>query len=64
MKGLPNFMWLDPDVVVAKSWSDAQKGKAVSIPGWRYKILIFVMTTLPRSVVRKVGMNLRKKQRK
>jgi short-subunit dehydrogenase len=64
MKGLPNFMWLDPDVVVAKSWSDAQKGKAVSIPGWQYKILIFVMTTLPRSVVRKVGMKLRKKQRK
>jgi short-subunit dehydrogenase len=64
MKGLPKFMWLDPDVVVATSWNETQKGKAVSIPGWQYKILIFVMTTLPRSIVRKVGMNLRKKQRK
>jgi short-subunit dehydrogenase len=64
MKGLPNFMWLNPDVIVAKSWNETLKGKAVSIPGWQYKILIFVMTTLPRSLVRKVGMNLRKKQRK
>jgi short-subunit dehydrogenase len=57
-------MWLDPDVVVAQSWNDAQKRKAVSIPGWQYKTLIFVVSTLPRSIVRKVGMNLRKKQRK
>jgi short-subunit dehydrogenase len=64
MKGLPNFMWLNPDVIVAKSWNETLKGKAVSIPGWQYKLLIFVMTTLPRSIVRKVGMNLRKKQRK
>ena len=64
MKGLPKFMLLDPDVVVATSWNETQKGKAVSIPGWQYKILIFVMTTLPRSIVRKVGMNMRKKQRK
>ena len=64
MKGLPNFMWLDPDVVVATSWNETLKGKAISIPGWQYKVLIFVMTTLPRSIVRKVGMNLRKKQRK
>jgi short-subunit dehydrogenase len=64
MKGLPKFMWLDPDVIVAQSWNETLKGKAVSIPGWQYKLLIFVMTTLPRSIVRKVGMNLRKKQRK
>jgi short-subunit dehydrogenase len=64
MKGLPKFMWLDPDVVVATSWNETQKGKAVSIPGWQYKTLIFVMTTLPRAIVRKVGMNLRKKQPK
>jgi short-subunit dehydrogenase len=64
MKGLPKFMWLDPDVVVATSWNETQKGKAISIPGWQYKVLIFIMTTLPRSIVRKVGMNLRKKQPK
>lgn len=64
MKGLPNFMWLNSDKLVAQAWSDALKGEAVSIPGWQYKLLVFVVQTLPRSVVRKVGMNLRVKQRK
>jgi short-subunit dehydrogenase len=58
------FTVSDLDVVVATSWNETQKGKAVSIPGWQYKTLIFVMTTLPRAIVRKVGMNLRKKQPK
>jgi short-subunit dehydrogenase len=64
MKGLPSFMWLDSDTLVAKSWSDALKGEAVSIPGWQYQLLVFIIQGLPRSIVRKVGMNLRKKQRK
>ena len=64
MKGLPNFMWLDSDTLVAKSWSDAMKGKAVSIPGWQYKLLVFVIQRLPRFIVRKVGMSVRRKQRK
>ena len=64
MKGLPNFMWLDSDKLVAWSWSDALKGKAVSIPGWQYQLLVFVIHSLPRAIIRKVGMNLRAKQRK
>ena len=65
MKGLPNFLWLNSDRLVEQSWKDAMKGKAVSVPGWQYKLLVFVVQTLvPRSIVRKVGMNLRSKQRK
>ena len=64
MKGLPSFMWLDSDKLVAKAWSDALKGEAISIPGWQYQLLVFVIQTLPRSIIRKVGMNLRAKQRK
>jgi len=64
MKGLPNFMWLDSDALVSKAWSDARKGNAVSIPGWQYKLLVFVIQGLPRTIVRKVGMSMRKKQRK
>ena len=64
MKGLPRFMWLDSDALVAKAWSDALKGKAISIPGWQYKLLVFVIQQLPRSIVRKVGMSVRRKQRK
>jgi short-subunit dehydrogenase len=64
MKGLPTFMWLDADALVAKSWQDALAGKAISIPGWQYRLLVFVIRNLPRSVVRSLGMNLRRKQRK
>ena len=65
MKGLPNFLWLDSDRLVEQSWKDAMKGKPVSVPGWQYKLLVFVVQTLvPRSLVRKVGMNLSNKQRK
>lgn len=64
MKGLPNFLWLNSDRLVEQSWSDALKGKAVSVPGWQYKLLIFIVQTVPRSIVRKVGMNMRSKQRR
>ena len=65
MKGLPNFLWLNSDRLVEQSWRDALKGKAVSVPGWQYKLLVFLVQTLvPRSIVRKVGMNVRVKQRK
>ena len=64
MKGLPNFLWLNSDRLVEHSWRDALKGKAVSVPGWQYKLLVFIVETMPRSIVRKVGMNMRAKQRK
>ena len=64
MKGLPNFMWLDSDELVANAWRDALKGKAISIPGWQYQLLVFIIQRLPRSIVRKVGMSMRRKQRR
>jgi short-subunit dehydrogenase len=63
MKGLPDFMWLDSDQLVAQSWSDVQAGKAVSVPGWQYKLLVGFISILPRRIVRTIGMNLRKRQR-
>ena len=63
MAGLPEFMWLNSDQLVAKAWKDAQAGKAVSIPGWQYKLLVGFITLAPRPLVRRVGMNLRVKQR-
>jgi short-subunit dehydrogenase len=63
MDGLPEFMWLDADRLVDKSWRDAKRGKAVSVPGWQYKMLVWVIKTAPRGWVRKVGIGLRRKQR-
>jgi len=63
MAGLPNFMWLNSDVLVAKAWKDAVAGKPVSIPGWQYKTLVALISLVPRAIVRRLGMNLRVKQR-
>ena len=63
MKGLPGFMWLNSDKLVEQSWIDAVANKPVSIPGWQYKFLVAVISTVPRKFVRQIGMNIRKKQR-
>jgi len=63
MDGLPNFMWLDADKLVAKSWKDVQKNKSVSVPGMQYKILALMAQYAPRPLVRKIGINVRRKQR-
>jgi short-subunit dehydrogenase len=63
MTGLPNFMWLSSDQVVAKSWKDAKAGKAICIPGWQYLILSTIARVAPRPIVRKAGINVRRKQR-
>jgi short-subunit dehydrogenase len=63
MSMLPEFMWLNADVLVAQSWKDAQAGIPISIPGWQYKLLVAIISITPRKFVRRIGMNLRKKQR-
>lgn len=63
MGGLPKFMWLNSDYLVKESWKDARAGKAISIPGWQYQLLVGLINFLPRTLVRKAGMNVRAKQR-
>jgi short-subunit dehydrogenase len=63
MSGLPNFMWLSAEKVVARSWKAAKSGKAITVPGWQYLILSSISRFGPRPLVRRIGMNVRKKQR-
>ena len=63
MNRLPNFMWLSAEEVVSKSWRDVNAGKVISIPGWQYLILSSISRFGPRPMVRRIGMNVRKKQR-
>lgn len=63
MKSVPEFMWLEADAVVAASWKNALSGKALSVPGWQYKILSAITRFGPRPMIRNLGMNVRKKQR-
>lgn len=63
MTALPKFMWLNSDELVSKSWKYAKANRVICIPGWQYKILSAIARNAPRPIVRKVGMNVRKKQR-
>lgn len=63
MGAIPEFMWLDGDFLVKQAWKDAVAGKAISIPGWQYKVLRTIIALAPRRTVRKMGMSLRTKQR-
>jgi len=64
MSGLPKFLWLSADFVSEAAWRDVQRGKAISVPGWQYKILMSILRLLPRPLVRRYGMNVKSKQRK
>lgn len=63
MNGLPEFMWLSADRVVLQAWKENQNGKVLSVPGWQYLILSTVSRFGPRPLVRKLGMNVRVRQR-
>ena len=57
---IPNWMWLDVDVVVAKSLKDFKNGKAISVPGLQYKFLSLIARYLPRPIVRKISVASRR----
>lgn len=46
-EGVPSFMWLDARDVVREGLRDAARGKAVSIPSLRYKVLVGAVRILP-----------------
>lgn len=62
MSGLPNFMWLKVEDVVAKAWADARAGKAISVPGWQYLIIAAVARSAPRPLIRKFRVNMKPKR--
>ena len=64
MGGLPSFMWLDADRVVADAWRAAQSGKAISVPGGQYKVLSWLSRKAPRGWIRRIGMGVRVRQRR
>lgn len=64
MTGLPEFLWLESRHVVSAAWRAAQRGRAISVPGIQYKLLSAITRFAPRPLVRRIGMNLRARQRK
>lgn len=54
-RGIPGWLWVDPDKVVRSALKDAERGRVISIPGLRYKVLMGIARHLPRAAVRSVS---------
>ena len=50
-EGVPDWMWLDARSVVADSLRDAARGKAVSVPSLKYKVLVALSRIAPAGLV-------------
>lgn len=46
-EGIADALWLDARTVVAESLRDAARGKAVSVPSWRYKAIVALTRLVP-----------------
>jgi short-subunit dehydrogenase len=55
---IPNWLWLDADKLVRIALRDAEKGKVISIPTVRYKVLMGILRHLPRSTVRSISRSI------
>ncbi|MFJ9563943.1 SDR family NAD(P)-dependent oxidoreductase [Streptomyces fuscichromogenes] len=49
---IPDFLWLDARRVVETCLRDVRRGRVISVPGLRYRLLIWFARHLPRRTVR------------
>jgi short-subunit dehydrogenase len=52
---IPQSLWLTADFVVSESLRGFDEGKLFVIPGWRYKLIVMFMKSLPGWALRKVS---------
>ena len=64
MSGLPRWLWLDSNDVVRDGIAAVRRGDPISIPGRQYRILYLLIRHLPRGLVRKAGIGVRRRQRR
>jgi hypothetical protein len=55
MAGMPSFMWLEADRLVATAMRDLERGKRVSVPGGLYKLAAWFLPRLPRQFLVATG---------
>lgn len=53
--GIPGWMWLDADTVVRTGLRDLRRGRAVSVPTMRYKVLTTAARAVPRTAMEKIA---------
>jgi hypothetical protein len=48
---IPRFLWLDAPSVVRTALRDARRGKAISVPSARYKVIVALTKVLPTRLI-------------
>ena len=52
---IPDFLWLDADRLVEECLADVARGKPVSIPSTRWKLIAAVLRSTPRGLVARLS---------
>jgi len=61
---IPQSMWMTADFVVSESLRGFDEGKLFVIPGWRYKLLVMFMKSVPGWALRKMSARGARRYRK
>lgn len=61
MASLPSFMWLSANDVVRAGLADAERGRTLSVPDWRYKTVVAATRLLPRGAASRLGRRAEKR---
>lgn len=56
--GIPDFLWLSADDVVREAMRDLARGRRVSVPDLRYKIIVGVGRLIPKGLAGQVSRRL------
>lgn len=54
-EGVPRWMWLDAPAVVTESLRAADRGRPLSVPSFRYKVLASIAKIAPAGLVVRIG---------
>jgi uncharacterized protein len=60
MSAIPGWLWLSADRVVDDCLSDVRRGRTISVPGCRYKMIAFLFRHLPLRYAKKFNQVARK----
>lgn len=52
---IPGPLWIDPDLLVEKCLKDVARGRTVSVPLLRWKLIVQVLRSAPRPVIHRIS---------
>ena len=59
MSKTPDWLWIDADILVNAALRDLRRGRLVSVPTAKYKLVAFGLKHLPRPLLQRVARDTR-----